>query len=286
MAPTHSKPLNKKRQGSFFDSPMTKIAKGTAVFCDEFANSMAEGKKVPLPKNLDDTVVDVDKENVGIDWENVLKPIPKEEIAKDEEIRTCQDAMEKAICPKHSKFNMFKVFDDATWTSDGEEAKHYSICCHGTESSPCSHCSDADKVHKAPSPEAKKPPVKKNTFAQAIGFNAQDCEGEEDTPVKVSADACKWCKWDPCILEDDETNEEARVTVDNLMMQEQQGIKLEFRNYRCALCRMYARRLGCKGKRVILPVCVQCFVDKHFSEKDEERTGFKEEQDISMTMGL
>jgi len=76
-------------------------------------------------------------------------------------------------------------------------------------------------------------------------------------------------------MEDDDVHEDVRLLVDNLKAQEDMGIELELRNYRHALCRMYAHALGYKGKRVVLPVCVQSFVDKHFVEEGEERTGFK-----------
>ena len=279
MAPNQSKPIGnaskKRERHPLAECAMNKIARGAAVFADDYVEAMAEGKKFPLPKNLDDVVVDVDDEDdddddKGIDWDAVLKPVPKEEIVKDEEVRTHAEAIQKAVCPKYSSRNPFKVFDDATWCSDGEEVKHFNIFCQGTESSPCSYCSDKD--FKTPSPKKKKP-----DFAQAKGFRLEDYEGEEDTPRKMPAGviACKWCKWAPCMLENDDVNEEARTIVDNLMAQEEQGIDLHFKNYRYALYRMYARALGYRGERVLLPVCVQAYVDKHFSNKDEERVGFK-----------
>jgi len=48
---------------------------------------------------------------------------------------------------------------------------------------------------------------------------------------------------------------------------------------RHALYRMHARALGHRGERVLLPVCVQAHVDKHFSTKDEERVGFRANRD-------
>jgi len=69
-------------------------------------------------------------------------------------------------------------------------------------------------------------------------------------------------------------NEEARVIVDNLIAQQKQGIDVTFRNCRCALYRMYARALGHTHERELLPVCVQCYIDKHFVEEGETRTGF------------
>jgi len=73
---------------------------------------------------------------------------------KDEEARTHSDAMEMAVCPKCSS-NPVKVFDDATWTSDGEEVKHYNICCQGTESSPCSQCSEDSQMKNPPHKNVK-----------------------------------------------------------------------------------------------------------------------------------
>jgi len=248
------------------------------VFSDEFVEAMAEGKKISLPKSLDDIVVDVedddDDDHKGIDWEAVLKPIPKEEIAKDEEVRNYADAIEKAVCPKYGR-NPLKVFDDATWTSDGEDVKHYNVFCQGTESSPCSYCSDAEKKYKTPSPTPK---PKRTVFAQAKGFNLSDYEGEEDTPQKKASsgdDVCKWCHRYPCLVDDEEVREEGRVVVDNLNSQALAGTELHLNNYRFALYRMYARILGFTGKRHLLPVCVQAYVDKHFVEEGEKRTGFK-----------
>ena len=130
-----------------------------------------------------------------------------------------------------------------------------------------------------PSPSPSPPPVKRVetvVFVQAKGYKKEDFEGEEDTPKKISADSCKWCHWDPCLLLNDDVNEEAACLVDNLIAQEKQGVELTFKNYRFALYRFYARKLGYKEKRYILPVCVQAYIDKHFVEKDEIRTGFKD----------
>ena len=111
--------------------------------------------------------------------------MPKEAIKADEEIRTYSDAIEKATCPKYNySHNIFKLWDDATWYSDGEDVKHFNIKCLGTESSPCSFCSDKS----VKTPEKKKP-----EFAQAKGFNKDDFEGEEETPEKIPPNACKWC---------------------------------------------------------------------------------------------
>ena len=258
MAPSQSKIMQegrKKRVANVMDHPMAKIAKGTAVFSDEYVEAMAAGKNPPLPKRLDDIVVDDDSSE-----------------KENEVIRTYCDAEEKACCPKYSN-NPFKFFDDATWTSDGEDIKHYNIFCQGTESSPCSQCSH-DSQTKNPPRETPKP----KKLLQAKGFHLEDYEGEEDTPQKMPANgakACKWCHWAPCILDNDEVNDEARILVDNLIAQEKQGVELHYKNYRYALYRMYARALGYRGKRVLLPVCVQAYVDKHFSNKEEERVGFR-----------
>ena len=43
-----------------------------------------------------------------------------------------------------------------------------------------------------------------------------------------------------------------------------------------ALCthRMCARKLGYRGERVMLPVCVQVWIDKNFTDEGEQQTGF------------
>jgi len=76
-------------------------------------------------------------------------------------------------------------------------------------------------------------------------------------------------------MENDSVNDEAKDLVDNLIAQEKQGISLTYKNYRFALYRFYACALGYKGKRVLLPVCLQLFINNNFVEKGKERTGFK-----------
>jgi len=247
------------------DHPLNKLSRGEAIWDDKYVEAMAEGREPEGP----------------IDWDKILKPIDVNVIKQDVEVKTYtkaierittyEDACEKAVCPKYHN-NPFKFFDDATWTSDGEEVKYYNIKCQGTESSPCSFCSEEDNALNTPS---QTPKAKRTKLVQAKGFKLDDYEGKEDTPKKISANACNWCKWDPCILEDDEVNEEGRVIIDNLNAQAQAGIDLHLNNYRFALYKMYARFLGYKGDRYFLPICVQGYVDKHFVEKGEKRTGFK-----------
>jgi len=112
--------------------------------------AMAEGKKPAEP----------------INWDEILKPVDEEVIKKDEVVRTHSDAIEKATCPKY-EHHPLKLFDDATWCSDGEEVKYYNIKCLGTDSSPCSTCLNKENVMKVaagvhtPSPSPEKPPAKK-----------------------------------------------------------------------------------------------------------------------------
>jgi len=279
MAPNHSKLVDKsksstrKRLSDLFESPMRKVARGSAVFSDDFVEAMAEGKKVPLPKKLDDIVVDVDededKENKGIDWNEVLKPVPQSVIDEDEDVKTYSEAMMKAKCPKYER-NIFAVFDNADFYSDGE-VKKFNLKCLGNKSSPCSHCSGNNNNVWTPDPSPSPPEVKKSEFAQAKGFYKEDYEGEEDTPKKLSANACKWCLRDPCVIDDEEVREEGRIVVDNLNANN----ITEMKPYRFALYRMYACFLGYIGKRYILPCCVYLYVEKHFVEPGEECTGFK-----------
>jgi len=275
MLAASMKKKTKSKPNPLHDHPMNQITRGDLLWDDDFVKDMAEGKK---PKH-------------GGDWAKITKPNIKdeeEEIESPGKPRTFQEAMERAGCPKyHDVSNPFKLFDDAEWYSDGEDVKWFNIKCGGTETSPCSFCSDKNKVVKVkagvytPSPSPVKPPAK-SEFVQAKGYNKDDYEGEEDSPKKMAprtADFCKWCQWDPCILKTDHVNEEARMLVDNLIAQEKQGIDITFKNYRFALYRMYARVLGFKQKRYILPVCVQLFIDDNFVEPGEERTGFKRKRD-------
>jgi len=261
MAPSHSKPIgdgrSKKRALDFgvMDSAMSKVAKGTAVFSDEFAEVMATRKDVQLPKNLDDIVEDVEKENIP---------------------ETPEPTKKSRICPKyHTSAPVFKVFDDATWYSDGEDVKWYNIKCQGTESNPCSVCSDPQRVTRmkagefTPSPT---PPPKEVKFAKASGYNREDFEGEEETPEKISANACKWCQRDPCIVDDEESRTEGCQLVDDL----KENPEITMKNIRFEVYRMYARQLGYVGFRHILPRCVGLFIDEKFVEPGEERTGYKD----------
>jgi len=268
MAPNVAQFFGKKKatpRPPLIECAMNKVARGAAVFTDEHVEAMAAGKNVKLPKNLDDIVLDVDDDKSG-------KPVPKELIATDEEVRTYSDAIEKAMCPKYeTKRNMFALFDDATWHSDGEEVKRFNVYCQGTESSPCSYCSEA---YATPPKNPPKKTKDKNELVQAEGFNLAAYEGEESPPKKRSKNACKWCDLDPCIVDDNETMEEGRVIVDNLNAQKLQGVAIHLKEYRYALYKMHARALGFIGCRHILPNCVYNYINKHFSTKDEERTGY------------
>jgi len=252
----------KARVGSIFDHPIPKLSRGDVLWDDDFVDDMAEGKQPTTP----------------INWDKILKPIDENIIKQDEDVRTYEEAIEKAVCPKYSR-NPFQFFDDATWTSDGEEVKHYNIFCQGTESSPCSQCSEDSRTknppRKKPKTEdanVKEAKVKGNELVQAKGFNKNDYEGEETTPVKISADACKWCQLEPCIIDDEESRAEGKMIVDNLNAQEGS----EMNNFTFALYRMYARQLGYVGERYILPRCVYLFIENNFVVPGEKRTGFKQ----------
>jgi len=115
---------------------------------------------------------------------------------------------------------------------------------------------------------------------EPAGFNIKQFVGEEPTPKKMPADVpvCKSCHIAPCIVENKEARAEGEWIVDSLNDELSEGLHVPLQNYRCALYRMHARRLGHAGKgiRVVLPVCVQSFVNKNYVEKDEVCTGFQE----------
>jgi len=155
MAPTHSKPIEnrpfKRLRSPLAECAMNKIARGAAVFSDDFVDAMAEGKDVKLPKNLDDIVVPV--ANDGDDKKAGKKVI---KCSYDELEEMHQD---NKLCPKHEKRDPFALWGDATYYSDGE-LNHFNVTCQGTDSSPCfSCCSNL----KTPEPSPEKPP----RFAQA-----------------------------------------------------------------------------------------------------------------------
>ena len=247
------KPQKGKMASSTFDHPINKLSRGEVLWDDDCVEAMAEGKLPAAPVN----------------WDKILKPVDPNVVKQDEEVRTCQEAIEKAVCPKCSR-NPFQFFDDAAWASDGEEVKHCNVFCQGTESSPCSQCSEDSQTKNPPRKKTKQEKVTEtNALVQAKGFHKEDFEGEEETPQKISADACKWCQLEPCIVDDEET--EGKMIVDNLNAQEGS----EMNNFRFALCRMCARQLGCVGERHILPRCVCLFIEANFVEAGEKRTGFK-----------
>jgi len=241
--------------------PLNKLSRGDVLWDDDFVEAMTEGKKM----------------EGKIDWDKILKPVDPNVIKEDgevkmhtkaiEKITSYQDAVEEAVCPKHNR-NPFQFFDDASWTSDGMDVKHHNIKCQGAESSPCSFCSHESEV-KTPPP--KKTKHEESTLAQAKGFNKEDFEGEEETPEKMSTDACKWCQLEPCVIDDEDSRAEGKTIVDNLNSQE----GTEMNNFRFALYRMFARQLGHVGERHILPRCVYLCVEKHFVVPGEKRTGFK-----------
>jgi len=112
------------------------------------------------------------------------------------------------LCPKYgTKRNIFAMFDDASYYSDGN-VKHYNIGCQGNDSSPCSFCESV----------TASPKKKGSHFAELAGFNIEDYEGEEDSPRKMPADVpvCKWCKMAPCILYNQESRDEGEWIVDSL----------------------------------------------------------------------
>ena len=52
------------------------------------------------------------------------------------------------------------------------------------------------------------------------------------------------------------------------------GFNIPLRSYRFYLYRMYARHLNFRGLRQELPKCVTDWIDKHFRDDGEDRTGF------------
>jgi len=210
--------------------------------------------------------------------------ILKNKANEEEVIKTYNEATAKAwkTCPKcHYSENPFQLFGDATWYLDGEDVKWCNIKCQGTDSSPCSVCSskEAKRVKAGlytPSPSPKKPPAKKpkSEFAQAEGFNKLDYERGEETPKKLSANACKWCELDPCVIDDKEIREGGRTIVKNLKANGETALK----RFVFPICRMHARQLGCIGKRHILPCCVCLFVENNFVSPGEKRTDYKDKQ--------
>jgi len=57
-------------------------------------------------------------------------------------------------------------------------------------------------------------------LAQGKGFNKEDFERNKETHKKISADACKWCQLDPCVIDCEESVKEGKLIVDNPNAQE------------------------------------------------------------------
>jgi len=254
----------KKKPNPLFDHPLNALMRGEAVWDDNFVAAMAEGRKPVCSFDWKKMTKPVDAENK----ENAAKP----HVGDDVKVASYNEVIEKCC----SKYKPLQIFDNATYHSDGE-VKSFNLECQGTESSPCSCSSRSDiKTQRTPpgpsphKPRAKKPKTK-DGLVQAKGFNKKDFEGEEETPMKIPANACKWCLLYPCIVDAEETVEEGHMICDNLIAQGE----TEKRTFRFPLYQMYARALGYTGKRWILPRCVYLWVDRHFVDEGEERTGFK-----------
>ena len=76
-----------------------------------------ERSRKGLPKNLDDIVVDNDKQNVKA---------PR--CTKTMKTHAALDAQDVLLCPKCAKRDIFAAFDDASCCSDGN-VKHCNIGC-------------------------------------------------------------------------------------------------------------------------------------------------------------
>jgi len=153
--------------------------------------------------------------------------------------------------------------------------KWYNIKCQGAESNPCSVCSDPQRVTRIKAGEFRSsptPPPKEVQFVKASGYSHEDFEGEEETPKKVSANVCKWCQHDPCIVDDEESRAEGCHLVDDL----KENPEIAMKNIRFEIYRMHARQLGYVGFRNVLPWCVGLFIDEKFVEPGEKRTGHKD----------
>jgi len=104
-------------------------------------------------------------------------------------------------------------------------------------------------------------------------------EGWEGTippvPKNVSANACYWCKLEPCIVKNEQTLEKERKVVEELIVLEKQGKRMHYLNYSHAVYGMYNFALGHNGERVLLPICVQYHVSDCYTNMGETRVKFR-----------
>jgi len=245
----------KKEFKPVLSSAMDRIANGTAVFSDDFAAAMAEGKKKRLPKNLDDIVVDVG-----------LATPKRPKMANGKENKKTRD-----FC--HLSDDRGSSFDCC---SDGET----KMARMKLKVDPKTRCWVEDKGDDDGDGKPR-----------AWGFKSADDKDAEETEDKAAEDkklaedlteekagdeeVCPFCNRVPCIVVDEVASEEGSDIVDWLNEETQSaGFNIPLRSHRFCLCRMHARHLNFHGRRQELPKCVADWIDKHFRDDGEDRTGF------------
>lgn len=237
----------KKREAKpVLSAAMDRIADGTAVFSDDFVAAMAEGKKHPLPKNLDDIVVDCS-----------TPKRPRK--SKDKENKSPQD-----FC--HLSNERGSSFD---YYSDGETKMPRMKLKVDPKTRYWVEDKGQDDGDGKP---------------RAWGFKSPDdvAEEREEKVVEEKADeektedvqACCFCHRSPCIVADEAASDEGSEIVDWLNEERLGGIEIPLRSYRFYLHRMHARHLNFRGTRQELPQCIITWIDTYFREDGETRTGF------------
>jgi len=198
-----------KKMKFVLSTAMDRVADGTAVFSDDFVAAMAEGKKHPLPKNLDDIVVDVNKD-------------AKPSCAKKAK-RNGDDDKENE--PKREFSNFMEEYASYDYYSAGER-----IMTHRKNVNVKTEEKEDDDVKPAA--------VEKNV--RAVEEKQEEEKKDEDTEAideylevpEWYSKICVHCNCDPCIVKDEDACDEGSEIVDWLNDEVLQGgITIPLRTY-------------------------------------------------------
>jgi len=242
--------VGKKEMKTVLSTAMERVADGTAIFSDDFVAAMAEGKKHDLPKKLDDIVVDADE-----DAKPACAKKPKQNHDDDKENK-----------PKREFANFMEEYASYDYYSDGERIM--------TPQKKVTDKTDDEGDDVKPAAMEKNTTVIKNKPEEEK--KDKDSEAaDEDLEIPEWVGSCVHCNRDPCIVNDEDASEEGREIVDWLNEEiVLGGINIPLRTFRFYLYRMYARHLHYGRCRRQLPECVTDYIDAHFREEGEGRTGF------------
>ena len=242
--------VGKKEMKTVLSTAMERVAEGTAVFSDDFVSAMAEGKKHVLPKNLDDVVVDGDE-----DAKPACAKKPKQSHDDDKENK-----------PKRQFANFMEEYACYDYYSDGERIM--------TPQKKVNDKTDGEGDDVKPAAVEKNVAIKTKTEEEKQDEDSE-ATGEDLEIPEWDGKSCVHCNRDPCIVKDEDACEEGSEIVDWLNDEIMTAsINIPLRTFRFYLYCMYARHLHYGRCHRELPECVTDYIDAHFREEGEERTGY------------